>query len=122
MARIETAYLYVVGMPDGPNKIGYAQSPPARLKAIVREERNDKIVLVQMFAINARWALSAERYAHWLLRDRHFRHEWFNVSRAEAVAAAKAAVAIDYAQMDRNFIPPIVPRGRPPKKNVQARK
>jgi T5orf172 domain len=104
-----TAYLYVMGLPDGPQKIGHTCGDPhRRLRLIVRSERRATIAVngnryanisvAKAIKINPRWALAAERYAHWLLRDRHYRNEWFNVSPDEAIAAIETASAAATAQ------------------------
>jgi hypothetical protein len=60
------------------------------------------------------WALAAERYAHWLLREHHLRGEWFNVSITQARAAISAAAQRDYDAMVRQqyLIPPAVVPGQ----------
>lgn len=42
------------------------------------------------------YALFAERYAHWMLRDHHFRNEWFNVKPEIAIEAVNTAVALNF--------------------------
>lgn len=55
-----------------------------------------------------RYALYAERYAHWLLRDRHFRNEWFNVEPDAAIEAVDKAAALDFPKIGR--IPSLLDR------------
>lgn len=84
-----------------------------RLYHVKREEQNSSIVILRTFDIKPRWALAAERYVHWQLRDHHFRREWFHVSAKEAIAAIKKAVRHDYSLMASELIPPLAPRGKP---------
>lgn len=102
------AYLYVLGVPGGPHKIGYSYRPEARVKAMIREGHQG-VFLAGQWPVGARIVQAAERYVHWLLRDRHLKNEWFNVTRDEAEDAVQKAMRPDIiASLDRyDLIPPL---------------
>lgn len=102
------AYLYVCGYEGGPFKIGYGYNPGNRMKDHVRNGHAG-IFMVGAWPVGAGIAQAAERYVHWLLRDKHFQKEWFNVTQEEAEAAVRHALspgAID-AHDEFSMIPPI---------------
>ncbi|MBX3579897.1 MAG: GIY-YIG nuclease family protein [Rhizobiaceae bacterium] len=105
-----TAELYVIGFPDGPVKVGWSADVPARLQSVKRQRADATVAVIATVPVPARYAIEAERYAHWLLRGYHFRHEWFNVSADHAATAIEAAAGRDYSLIGR--IPPVEPRGR----------
>lgn len=111
-ARSSTAFLYVMGTGDGPSKIGHSLSPARRVKDIRRAMGNAGIVITGTWPVGYGIALSAERYVHWQLRDKHIRSEWFNATREEMEAAiAKALERV--AEFDRNNpIPPLDAPGK----------
>lgn len=87
------AYLYVLGVPNGtPHKIGFSYVPQSRAKAMIREGYNGAHVVTQQ-PIPWKKAAYAERYAHYLLREKHHEGEWFNVTREEAIEAIEKATA-----------------------------
>lgn len=112
-AKAATAFLYVIGTPDGPVKIGHSLLPKQRLDAFRREGR--EVVLTGTWPVGARIALAVERYVHWQLRDHHIRSEWFNVPRQKVLAAIRKAMSrLD--QIDgSNPIPALDPHGTTPK-------
>lgn len=85
------AYVYVLGVPGGPHKIGYSYRPEDRVKAMVRAGHKG-VFLAGQWPVGARIVQAAERYIHWLLRDRHLKNEWFNVSLEEAEDAVRKAM------------------------------
>lgn len=85
------AYIYVLGVPGGPHKIGYSYRPEDRVKAMEREGHMG-VFLAGQWPVGARIVHAAERYVHWLLRDRHLKNEWFNVTREEAEEAVRKAM------------------------------
>lgn len=93
------AYLYVLGGDGGPCKIGWAEDVKARARYVPVPAGLTEVL--HRAPVAYRFALNAERYAHWLLRDRHFRNEWFNVSPAEAIETIDKAVAIDFKRAGR---------------------
>lgn len=103
--EINTSYLYIMGYPEGgPVKIGQSMDTARRTKDLVREGHKN-IVVTGKWPVGRMVALAAERYAQWLLRDYHFRGEWFNVDGPTAQAAIEKAVA---AVHDRwHAVPPI---------------
>jgi hypothetical protein len=98
------AFLYVLGVAGGPCKIGWSESAERRAKYMAGAAGSKEIAYTT--AIEYRLALYAERYAHWLLRDHHFRNEWFNVEPDEAIAAVNTAKSLDFAKIGR--IPPML--------------
>lgn len=102
------AYLYVLGVPGGPHKIGYSYRPEARVKAMAREGHQG-VFLAGQWPVGARIVQAAERYVHWLLRDRHLKNEWFNVTREEAEDAVRRAMTPEVLNsLDRyDMIPPL---------------
>lgn len=85
------AYIYVLGIPGGPHKIGYSYRPEDRVRAMEREGRKG-VYLCGQWPMGARVVQAAERYIHWLLRDKHLKNEWFNVSLEEAEDAVRKAL------------------------------
>lgn len=107
--RAETAYLYVFSVPGGPTKIGHAMSVERRQKAIERES-GKKVIVTGNWPVGSGIALAVERYVHWLLREKHFRGEWFNASEEEVLAAVDRALN---AEIDPCYpIPPVDEYGR----------
>lgn len=49
------------------------------------------LVLLHERTVPAEVAVNVERRAHWLLRESHFRGEWFSVPPHEAIAAVERA-------------------------------
>ncbi len=88
----DTTYVYVLGIPGGPYKIGHSRTPRLRAMAARREGRGPACVVREWEVNRYRVARAAEAYAHWLLRDRHYQSEWFNVTEAEAIAAVEHAL------------------------------
>lgn len=85
------AYVYVIGSPNGPTKVGYSVDTERRLKNLQRP-------ITQRIQIFGKWpvgyssALAVERYAHWLLREKQISGEWFDVTPDEASEAVARAV------------------------------
>lgn len=105
------ALLYVMGFPGGPFKVGWSQDVPARVLAIAREEGRADVVVYRTVPVEGSDVIAAERYAHWLLRDYHFRNEWFDAPLEKALAAITESARCDFRVIGR--IPPLQPRGRP---------
>lgn len=84
------AHLYVIGLSDGPQKVGIAYNPLQRLSNLQVSSAGELKAAITI-CLPRTIAIEVERYAHWLLKDRHIRGEWFNVTPAEAVKAARAA-------------------------------
>jgi hypothetical protein len=103
------ACVYVMGHRCGPQKVGYTGDLKLRLQHIRRDTRDAALPIFAHFEIATRWALHAERMAHWFLRDHAIRKEWFDVSPETAAAAVERAVSLAYEGMD--LIPPVVPTG-----------
>lgn len=89
--RENFAYLYVLGIPGGPYKIGYSYSPEDRVRAMIRAGHKGAFLCGQ-WPMETRVVQAAERYVHWLLRDRRLKNEWFNVTRGEAEDAVRKAL------------------------------
>jgi hypothetical protein len=86
------AYIYVIGAPDGPQKIGLANDPVRRL-AILQTGNASGIGVNASVPVMRSDADLVERHAHHLLLDRHIRGEWFDVTPAEALAVIRQAVS-----------------------------
>jgi hypothetical protein len=84
------AYVYVIGAADGPQKIGVASDVEAR-RAMLQTGNPAGLVVVHHWALPRPAAFAVEGRAHWHLRDRHVRGEWFDVTPDEAIAAVEAA-------------------------------
>lgn len=67
-------------------KVGVSNDPARRVQSIAAAERCPAR-LIDTAEVPHGLALTAESYAHWLLRDRHLIGEWFNVEPCVAVAA-----------------------------------
>ena len=85
------SYVYVIGDPNGPQKIGMARDPKNRL-ASLRTANMAVLVLVVAVPVSRELVGAAEHYAHWLLRDNHARGEWFSVSPQVAERAVNDAI------------------------------
>lgn len=99
------AYVYAVGHDVGPQKIGYSTRPQSRMRSL-RAETGQLVTVQAAYPIAREWAIHAERMAHWLLRAKHFRNEWFNCTPAEAEEAVKLATSINYDAAD--YVPTVV--------------
>jgi len=105
----DTSFLYVMGIDGGPTKVGYSTYTALRTRMLAKELGQD-IFLVGEWPIGKFVAMHAERYAHYLLRDKHYRGEWFSCTHDEAIAAVKAA--LDKPWDNDLLIPPLDVRGR----------
>lgn len=116
-ARLRTGYLYVLGVPspDGPYKIGYSLTPQGRAQAYYRQGHKGVHVVTQR-PLPWPLAMQAERYAHWLLRDRHLDHEWFNVSREDAIEAIEKATTTEMVEWYRHGH--LIPATQQPKSKI----
>ena len=103
--------IYVMGVAGGPHKIGICNDVKLRLYHVRRDEGSQGIVLFETFELSQRKAIAAERYAHWLLREKQFRGEWFNVDLAEALNTVKTAIAADFSGID--ILPPLTTPSMP---------
>lgn len=84
------AYVYVIGATDGPQKIGVASDVEAR-RVMLQTGNPAGLVVVHHWALPRPAAFAIEGRAHWHLRDRHVRGEWFDVTPDEAILAVEAA-------------------------------
>lgn len=100
-----TAFVYAIGHSVGPQKVGYSTNPRSRLHGIKRDAGDERLVIQGAFPVAQEWAIHAERMAHWLLREHHFRNEWFNCSPAEAAAAVEQAASMHYDGAD--YVPTV---------------
>jgi hypothetical protein len=106
MAAKAGAYLYVLGIDGGPYKVGWAEDVKRRAKYLTYPAGSKEIA--HTVPVPYKYALYAERYAHWLLRDHHYRNEWFNVDLEKAVEAVTKAVSLDFKRM--GLIPTLLDR------------
>lgn len=109
-AEATKAHVYVIGHDVGPQKVGFTHDLSFRLKCLQRQEGNKTLAVFTSYEVPYNQALRAERMAHWLLRDKMVRTEWFDVTPEEAAEAVRKATSYDYGATDA--IPPIEPRGR----------
>lgn len=84
-------FIYIIGSPGGPVKVGYSAVPDERAIQ-VRRHPSEKLVVLGRYPVGQRRALAVERYAHWLLRDKQISNEWFNATVKEAASAILAAI------------------------------
>lgn len=87
----ETKFVYVMSAGANLQKIGYAKHPGKRL-AHIQSASPEPVSLFVAIEVPGRDARAVERHAHWLLRDRRHRGEWFNVSAKAALGAIEGAV------------------------------
>lgn len=94
MARIAhlpaQAYVYVIGAPDGPQKVGVAADVNSR-RAMLQTGNPVGLVVAHKVEVSRQDAFFVERYAHDLLSGDRVRGEWFDVSPEEAIDAVNAA-------------------------------
>ncbi|WP_375048917.1 GIY-YIG nuclease family protein [Bradyrhizobium sp. 8-10B] len=93
------AFLYVLGGEGGPCKIGWAEDVSRRSRYVPVPAGSTDIL--HKVPVAYRYALNAERYAHWLLRDHHFRNEWFSVEPSAAIDAVNKAAALNFKVVGR---------------------
>ncbi|MGX1418287.1 GIY-YIG nuclease family protein [Bradyrhizobium elkanii] len=105
------AFLYVLGGEGGPCKVGWAEDVVRRARYVPAPAGSTEIAYKAPIAYRS--ALYAERYAHWLLRDHHFRNEWFHVAPQTAIDAVNKAVALDFKRVGR--IPPLLEKNNIPR-------
>lgn len=100
--------VYVVGVIDGPVKIGMSQKVSKRMKQL---EKSQEHVIVHYGEFPTWRANVAERYAHWILRDKSRGYEWFNATPDEACAAVRQAV--EAAEKGMPMLPTLDKHGAP---------
>jgi hypothetical protein len=98
-------FVYVIGASDGPQKIGMSRNPASRCATLRVDQMhslsraNGSLVVHGTVPVPVSRARDIERYAHWLLRAKRCRGEWFDVSPAKALATInKAAVAVHHGK------------------------
>lgn len=88
------AYVYVIGDPGGPQKIGVAANPEQR-RYMLQGASPVSLVISAAIPATRSEAFRVEAYAHWLLRDQRLRGEWFDITPNEARnAIGEAFVAV----------------------------
>lgn len=80
-------------------KIGKAQKPDARVRALAKEHE-EPVRLLYTFSIPEEYALDIEYLAHWYLRKVRIFGEWFNCSVTRARLAAQYGID-NYHTVDR---------------------
>jgi hypothetical protein len=111
MAGKANAHLYVLGGAGGPCKVGWSENVGRRAKYVPNPPGSREVAYTAPIAYRS--ALYAERYAHWILREHHFRNEWFNVEPEEAIDAVNKAVALDFKRVGR--IPALLEKNNIPR-------
>lgn len=90
MGPFDTCSVYVIGPDAGAQKIGIARSPVHRL-ATMQVGSAEDLRLHYVRVMDRVSAYDVEKSAHRLLRDKHRRGEWFDVTPQEARAAVDAS-------------------------------
>lgn len=93
------SFVYVIGVSDNPVKIGYADRVETRLIAL-QIGNPEELQIFGRVAVPWAMAKAIEAKTHAILRERHRRGEWFNVSADQALAAIAKARAIVAASND----------------------
>lgn len=89
---LTTCDVYVIGAPNAV-KIGIAADPRDRV-ARLQTGADGKLELVKSWRLaRRRDAFDVEREAHYQLRARRLRNEWFGVTAAEAIACIDTIIA-----------------------------
>ena len=102
-------FIYLLSKPGGPTKIGKAWSV-GRRQAQLEMQYGQTLYLLGSWPVGQDVAYQVERYAHWLLRDKHYHNEWFNVSEDEAREAVEKALSGNYHP--KYLIPTVYPVGK----------
>jgi hypothetical protein len=85
-------FLYAIGRPQGPIKIGISDNPAGRL-AQFQTSCPFKITVLHVEACDSRHlAMVDEAFAHRQLKDRRLWGEWFNITYPEAYDAIVGTV------------------------------
>lgn len=84
-------FVYVIGPPDGPQKIGIAGDVKKRLQAI-QTGSHAHVALTATEAVDAEFAIHVENFAHWILREQRLSGEWFRVTPEQAQRAVREAI------------------------------
>lgn len=85
---MRSKYIYIVGTPDGPVKIGHAANLKSRLTSL-QIGCPDKLVIHATVKVPGHLAQSIETAVHRRLEAKHRRGEWFDVHKDEAEAIAR---------------------------------
>jgi DNA-binding XRE family transcriptional regulator len=101
----------VIGVPDGPQKIGVAQHLKYRLNEL-QTANGLQLVVAGSIEVERAQAVLVEHYAHYLLRASRLRGEWFDVSPDIAVEAIQEAAR----QVAAGNRMPLAPRAVRPSK------
>lgn len=88
----EAVYIYAIGCPDGPVKIGVSASPQGRLNDL-QVACPYKIDLLHMRQCrNRRHAMSHERLIHKIYSDHRLIGEWFEIDEEIAIEAIDTSI------------------------------
>lgn len=102
----ESSYLYVVGHPNGPRKIGTSGKPKARLSSL-RTSSPFPLSGEFLASCDATAAKLIEARAHRALAPARQRGEWFGVSLEQAVSAVmRAAKELGFELRPASFVGP----------------
>lgn len=111
-------FVYVIGADGGAHKVGISADPVSRLAAL---QTSTHVQLALAETWESASARTVERLAHAILSARHLSGEWFDVNKADAVAAVQSAlamVAVGDLSLLRQAKPIPGQRGRKPKPKV----
>jgi hypothetical protein len=95
--KAKTCYVYVIGTPSGPFKIGVATDLKARLGSI-QTGSHSRISVIYAAVVPKSQAYAVETHAHEQLKSVRLSGEWFNTSAEIAQkTVSKAAKSVDIA-------------------------
>lgn len=93
MREVPPAHVYAVGLPSGPIKVGHTTNKLSHRLHLLSKAEAEPITLLASWPVHAGAAYVAERYAHFLLRDYHYHHEWFLAPFTRVAAAVPKAIS-----------------------------
>lgn len=88
-----TRYVYVIGSPSGPFKIGRATNLKDR-RSGVQTGSPVKVSVIHSETVPREEVVFIERYAHKILDSHRMFGEWFNVPLEDALAAVACAISV----------------------------
>lgn len=85
-------FIYVIGAPRGPKKVGCARDVTSRLRQLQTAYHRPLSILFSV-EVPTDTCSTIERRAHWLLQDSRAEGEWFKVKTSAAIDAVRQAAA-----------------------------
>jgi Arc/MetJ-type ribon-helix-helix transcriptional regulator len=93
------AYIYGVSGSDGPIKVGFSTNLHLRLQTL-RFAFSRELEVMFYVPVDVEQVREIEKLAHFILRDRRVKGEWFDINADEALAAVQSAIE-RYSQGER---------------------